>query len=70
VSGGLLYSYVAGSTTPVPTYSDIDGTMNTNPIKLDAAGRAVIYLPSGLYRFVLTDADGVAIRTYEAIPGA
>ena len=39
LSNGLLYSYVAGSTTPAPTYTDSTGvTANTNPIVLNARG--------------------------------
>jgi hypothetical protein len=56
--GALLFSYAAGTSTKQATYSDVDlTTPNTNPIVLDAAGRAVIYLGAGAYKFVLAPAD-------------
>ena len=40
LSGGKLYSYAAGTTTPVATYTSSNGlTAHSNPIVLDAAGR-------------------------------
>ena len=40
LNAGLLYTYQAGSTTPLTTYTDIGGTIaNTNPIVLDTSGR-------------------------------
>jgi len=40
LSGGLLYSYASGTTTPLATYTSSTGlTANTNPIVLDSAGR-------------------------------
>jgi hypothetical protein len=57
-AGGLLSTYVQGTTTPKATWSDPGGTsLNTNPIVLDSAGRALIY-GDGLYRLVLQDAVG------------
>jgi hypothetical protein len=41
LNGGLLYAYQAGSSTPLATYTDINGTVaNSNPIVLDASGRS------------------------------
>lgn len=72
LSGGLLYSYIDGGTTPQETYTGSDGaTPNTNPIVLDSAGRTPneIWVNAILsYRFVLRDADGVLIRTFDGIP--
>lgn len=54
-AGGYVYFYVPGTTTPKDTYQDENGTiLNTNPVILDAAGRAII-LGSGDYRQVLFD---------------
>jgi hypothetical protein len=40
LSGGKLYSYVAGTTTPQATYTSASGsTPHTNPIILNSAGR-------------------------------
>jgi hypothetical protein len=57
-AGGTLATYTPGTTTPKLTWRDADETAaNTNPIVLDAAGRAIVW-GSGLYRTVLRDAAG------------
>lgn len=65
LSGGLLYTYVAGTTTPQTTYTSSDGSIpNSNPIILDAAGRvpSEIWLLSGEeYKFLLKSSDNVQI---------
>lgn len=59
LAGGKIWTYEANSTTPKVTYKDPYGiTPNTNPIILDAAGEADIYL-NGTYRFVVEDKNGV-----------
>jgi hypothetical protein len=60
LAGGFVYHYVPGTTTPSPTYVDPGLTvLNTNPIILDAAGRAIIWAPDGtLFRQVVTDQFG------------
>ena len=72
LSGGLLYTYNAGTTTPVSTYTSRSGAAyNTNPIVLDSAGRtpAEIWLEGGvLYKFVLKDSTFVQIGSYDNIP--
>lgn len=46
-AGGKVYTYVAGTTTPVATYTDNTGNVqNTNPIILDAKGEADIWSSS------------------------
>ena len=68
VSGGKLYTYVAGTTTPQPTYSDVNLTVaNANPVILDSAGRATVFLSGSSYKFVLTDADDVTIWTQDNV---
>lgn len=73
LNGGLLYAYQAGSSTPLATYTDINGTVaNANPIVLDASGRSAteIWLTYGYYyKFVLKDSSGVTIGTYDNIYG-
>lgn len=55
VAGGCVYFYVPGTSTPKDTYNDPEATnANTNPVQLDAAGRAVIY-GVGTYRQVVTE---------------
>jgi microcystin-dependent protein len=65
LSGGKLYSYVAGTSTPQATYATAGGTPNTNPIILDASGKATYYLPTGVgYKFNLTTATDVQVTGY------
>lgn len=72
LAGGLLYTYNAGTTTPVSTYTSRSGSAyNTNPIVLDSAGRtpAEIWLEGGvLYKFVLKDSTFVQVGSYDNIP--
>jgi len=73
LAGGLLYTYAAGTTTPLATYtSSSGGTVNTNPIVLDAAGRTAneTWLTEGSnYKFILKDSSNVLIGTYDNISG-
>ena len=62
LSGGLLNSYVAGTTTRKSLYSDREATTaHTNPEVLDANGCTEVY-GIGTYKLVLTDA--AASTTY------
>jgi hypothetical protein len=71
LAGGLLYTYQAGSSTPLVSYTDNGGTVaNANPIVLDASGRTPqeIWLLTGYsYKFVLQTADAVLIQTLDNI---
>ena len=73
LSGGLLYTYQSGTTTPQTTYTSVTGvTANTNPVVLNAGGRVVneIWLTQGqAYKFVLKTSAGVTIGTYDNVPG-
>ena len=75
LTGGKLYTYLAGTTTPAATYTSATGaTFNTNPIVLDAAGRVPssgeIWLGEGVqYKFVLKDSNDVLIGTYDNVTG-
>jgi hypothetical protein len=73
LAGGLLYTYSAGTTTPLATYTTAAGTTaNSNPIVLNSAGRLdnEVWLTSTLtYKFLLKDSGGVTIATYDDIPG-
>jgi hypothetical protein len=62
LNGGLLFTYSAGTTTKLATYTDsTGGTANANPAVLNARGEANVWLTSGSsYKFVLspsTDTD-------------
>ena len=73
LTGGLLYTYAAGTTTPQTTYSDSTGaTPNANPIVLDSAGRVAgeVWLTTGVnYKFVLQTSTGTTIWTNDNIAG-
>jgi hypothetical protein len=67
--GGKLYSYVAGTTTPLATYINSAGiTQNTNPVILDSRGEANVWLTSGvLYKLALYDANDALIWTVDNV---
>ena len=67
--GGKIYTYEAGTTTPIATYVDAAGvTQNTNPIILDSRGMCSIWLLSTVsYKYVVTDADDVLQFTTDNI---
>ena len=69
LSGGKLYTYVAGTTTPLSTFTDESGGVsNANPIILDSRGEASVWLSaSASYKFVLKDADDVTIWTVDDV---
>ena len=73
LSGGKIYTYAAGTTTPATTYTDYTGnTSNANPIVLDAGGRtpSEVWLTYGdTYKFVLKDNLDNLIGTYDNIDG-
>ncbi len=52
-AGYKLCTYAAGTTTPATTYSTSTGTSNTNPVTLDTAGRANVFLDASAYKFIL-----------------
>ena len=74
LTGGKLYTYAAGTTTPLASYiSSAGNTAHTNPIILDAAGRVPggeIWLSSARYKFALYTSVNVLIATYDNIAGA
>ena len=73
LSGGKLYTYAAGTTTPKTTYTSSSGsTAHTNPIILDSAGRVPggeIWLLTPPYKFILYTSTDVLIATYDNISG-
>ena len=73
LSGGQVYWYIAGTTTPVTVYTESTGsTVNTNPVILNTRGEPTqpIWLPTGqAYKAVLTDANNGLIRTVDNISG-
>lgn len=74
LSGGKIYTYIAGTTTPQATFTSRSGALaNTNPIILDSAGRTPeqIWSTEGeLYKYVVADSNDVTIRTWDYIGGS
>ena len=70
LSGGKLYTYAAGTTTPLASYTDSTGNIaNTNPIILDSRGEANVWLSGDVYKFALYDSTNVLIWTVDNING-
>ena len=73
LSGGKIYTYAAGTTTPATTYTSNTGlTANANPIVLDSAGRLPnqVWLTEGAsYKFVLNTSADVTLGTFDNVPG-
>lgn len=61
--GGKLYTYAAGTTTPLATYTDQGaGTPNANPVVLDANGEADVWFADDTaYKLKLTDSTGTQL---------
>lgn len=72
LAGGKVYSYIAGTSTPAATYTDESGdTPNLNPVELDLNGEADIWLSESTnYKFILTDANDVPLRTVDDVDGS
>lgn len=76
LSGGLLYTYAAGTTTPATTYTTSAGTVaRTNPVVLDSAGRVsgdgIWLVYETAYKFVLKNSTGATTYgTWDNISGS
>lgn len=69
--GGKLYSYTAGTTSPLATYTDSTNTsVNTNPIILDSRGEASVWLGASAYKLVLYSATDVLIWSVDNVTAA
>ena len=75
LSGGKLFTYLAGTSTPQTTYSDITGNVpNANPIILDSNGRlpnVSIWQPGGIaLKVIVQDSIGNLIGpTFDQLQG-
>lgn len=69
LNGGLVYTYLAGTLTARPTYTDQGGgTQAANPVVLDSAGRAEFWLDnSASYKFIVKDSGGTTIHTTDNV---
>lgn len=75
LAGGLIYTYLAGTTTPAATFTTSGlGVANPNPIVLNSSGRPPneVWLQSGTtYKFVITDSNNnpLSVSTFDNISG-
>lgn len=74
LSGGLINTYAAGTTTPLATYTSVAGAPpHANPIVLDSAGRVPggeIWLTDGsTYKFTIETAAAILLGTYDNLSG-
>jgi hypothetical protein len=74
LTGGKLFSYAAGTTTPAVTYTSSSGnTAHSNPIILDAAGRVpggeIWLFENDSYKFILKNSNDVLLATWDDIQG-
>lgn len=71
LDGALLYTYLAGTTTPATTYNDSDldpSHANANPIEADAGGLfGPIFLDALSYKFILKTSAGVIVWSQDEI---
>ena len=66
--GGKLYTFMAGTSVPLATYTDANlQVAHPNPAILDGGGRVSVFLLPTSYKFVLKTADDVTIRTQDNI---
>jgi len=67
--GAKINSYLSGTSTPSPTYSDAALSAPQNPAVADSSGRVTVYLDPaiGNYKFIITKSDGSALRTADPV---
>lgn len=71
LSGGSVYTYQSGTSTPQATYTDSTGvTQNSNPIVLDSSGACNMWLDISLsYKLVVKDSGGNQIDMKDGVIG-
>lgn len=73
LSGGKIYTYQAGSSTPLTTYTTVNGNIaHANPIILGTDGRSAdeIWLLDGYnYKFIIKDSADNTIQTLDNLYG-
>src|SRR5271154_3298869 len=67
--GGFLYTYAAGTSTPIASYTDnTASTPNTNPVVLNSRGECNLWLsPNQSYKLALTDSQANPIWTVDQV---
>jgi len=78
LAGGSIGTYLAGTTTPAPSYTDPTGAvLNANPVLLGSdgspnSGSAPVEIwvsGSQAYKIIVKDSNGVTQYTYDNLPG-
>lgn len=73
LNAGKVYTYLAGTTTPVATYTDDTGvTPQSNPIVLNSLGLSAspVWLAGGVsYKFVIQNSSSVVLWTVDDVLG-
>lgn len=65
LSGGKIYTYSAGTTTPKDTWQDnLKASAHANPIILDAQGKKLVFA-DGAYKFRIDDSNDVTLYTHD-----
>lgn len=68
LSGGQLWFYEVGTTTPKEVYSDYEATTpHAQPVILSASGKATVFLGAGGYKVILKDALGSVMDTVDGV---
>ena len=68
LAGGFLYTYAAGTSTPLATYTTSSGLQfNSNPVVLDSRGEASVWLGSASYKMTLMTSNSVEVWTVDNI---
>ena len=75
LSGGRIYGYLTGTTTPTMLYADEDGAQAGYSVQLDSRGEPTtikrIWLDTSItYKLVLKDANGVDVWTCDPVYGS
>lgn len=64
LSGGQVYTYAPGTTTPIQSFTDSTGVVpNTNPVILDSKGEANIWTV-GMFKVNVTTSTGAQVTGY------
>lgn len=70
-AGFKLNTYIAGTSTPWPTYTSASlAVANANPVIMDANGLADVWLDNSSYKFVGTDASNNVLWTVDNVTQA
>lgn len=68
LAGGFVYTYAAGTSTPLATFADSTGNVNnSNPVALDSGGFATIWLGPQAYKIAVTDSNNAPQYTVDNV---